>query len=181
MEMLHNVGLAQCLENPDVVKKWGDMSDWHHAVGTGPFILKEFAAGKSCLLDKNPDYWGNDERHPQNKLPMLITMQISNHSRRNADAVEAMRAGKVDVMNGVSYQRTRWRIAENKPGNNTNTACRGPQAHYIAAARITNRRITKSGCARRCSSPLTCRPSPRTHYKGIGGTVSFDDLTAART
>jgi len=52
METLHNVGLAQCLENPDVVKKCGDAADWHHAVGTGPFILKDFISGEYLTLDK---------------------------------------------------------------------------------------------------------------------------------
>jgi len=49
METLHNVSLAQCLENPDVVKKYGDMRDWHHAVGTGPFILKEYVSDSHLI------------------------------------------------------------------------------------------------------------------------------------
>ena len=69
METLHNVGLAQCLECPDVVKKLGDAADWHHAVGTGPFILKDYVSGQHLALDKNPDYWAHDERYPRNKLP----------------------------------------------------------------------------------------------------------------
>jgi peptide/nickel transport system substrate-binding protein len=71
METLHSVGGAQCLENPDAVKKWGDVSDWHHAIGTGPFILKDFVSNRSAALVKNPNYWGYDERYPQNKLPYV--------------------------------------------------------------------------------------------------------------
>ena len=44
METLHGVMQGQCLENPDAVKKWGDVRDWHHAIGTGPFILKDFVS-----------------------------------------------------------------------------------------------------------------------------------------
>jgi peptide/nickel transport system substrate-binding protein len=38
IETLHNAYQAQCLENPEAVKKWGDLTDWHHAIGTGPYI-----------------------------------------------------------------------------------------------------------------------------------------------
>jgi peptide/nickel transport system substrate-binding protein len=103
METLHNVGLAQCLENRDVVKKWGDMRDWRHAIGTGPFILRDFLPGNSATLVKNPDYWGHDERHPQNKLPYIDKLKfliIPNES----EAIEAMRAGKIDCMNQISYK-----------------------------------------------------------------------------
>jgi len=37
MEALHGVMHRQCLENPEAVMKWGNLSDWRHAIGTGPF------------------------------------------------------------------------------------------------------------------------------------------------
>ncbi len=37
-ETLFGISLALSLENPDVVKLWGDVHDWHHAIGTGPFF-----------------------------------------------------------------------------------------------------------------------------------------------
>ena len=64
-------GTSLCIENPDVVKKWGNTLDWHHAIGTGPFILKDFVADNHAYLEKNPDYWGHDERYPQNKIPYI--------------------------------------------------------------------------------------------------------------
>jgi peptide/nickel transport system substrate-binding protein len=103
METLHNVSLAQCLENPDVVKKYGDMRDWHHAIGTGPYILKEFVAGKYASLVKNPDYWAFDERHPQNKLPYADKLKLLIMLDEN-EAIEAMRQGKIDVMNQISFK-----------------------------------------------------------------------------
>jgi peptide/nickel transport system substrate-binding protein len=104
METLHNVGLAQCLECPDVVKKWGDAADWHHAVGTGPFMLKDFISGSSISLDKNPDYWAYDERYPQNKLPYAEKLKYL-VIPDEAEAIDAMRAGKIDVMNNISYKQ----------------------------------------------------------------------------
>ena len=106
METLHNVSLAQCMENYDVVKQYGDMSDWHHAVGTGPFLLKDFVPGKYASLEKNPEYWGHDERHPQNKIPYIDKLKIV-IIPNEMDAVEAMRAGKIDCMNQISYKGAR--------------------------------------------------------------------------
>ena len=70
LETLQAPVASLCLENPEAVKKWGDLRDWHHAVGTGPFILKDFEPGNSVTLVRNPDYWGHDERYPQNQLPV---------------------------------------------------------------------------------------------------------------
>jgi len=93
METLHNVSLAQCMENYDVVKKYGDMRDWHHALGTGPFMMKEFEPGNFASMVRNPGYWGHDERHPQNKLPYIDKLKFQIIPNQ-ADAVEAMKAGK---------------------------------------------------------------------------------------
>jgi peptide/nickel transport system substrate-binding protein len=106
METLHNVSLAQCLENYDVVNKYGDMRDWHHALGTGPFMMKNFEAGKIAELEKNPDYWGHDERHPQNKIPYIDKLRFA-IIPDEAAAVTAMAAGKIDCMNQVSYKGAR--------------------------------------------------------------------------
>jgi len=58
METLQAPVSSQCLENPKAVKQWGNVNDWHHAVGTGPFILKNFEPGIAATLVKNPNYWG---------------------------------------------------------------------------------------------------------------------------
>ena len=101
METLHGVMQGQCLENPDAVKKWGDVRDWHHAIGTGPFILKDFVSDSSATLIRNPDYWGYDERYPQNKLPYVDTIKYLVIPEQET-ALAAMRAGKIDIMTGVS-------------------------------------------------------------------------------
>ena len=106
METLHNVSLAQCLENPEAVREWGDLSDWHYAVGTGAFILKDFVPGNSAALVKNPDYWAYDERHPQNKLPYIDRLKYLIIPDQAA-ALEAVRAGKIDIMDNVPFQQAR--------------------------------------------------------------------------
>jgi ABC-type transport system substrate-binding protein len=98
---LYNFSLALCLENPDAVKKWGDVSDWHHALGTGPFILNDFVSEGSATLAKNPNYWGYDERYPKNKLPYVDRVKyliIPNMS----EALAKMCGGEIDVIDGVS-------------------------------------------------------------------------------
>ena len=103
METLHEISPAMGLENPDAVKKWGDLNNWHHAIGTGPFILKDFVSGSSATLIRNPDYWGHDERHPQNKLPYVDTVKYL-IIPDEAIALETMRAGKIDIITEVSFR-----------------------------------------------------------------------------
>ena len=101
IETLFGPDFALWLENPDAVKKWGDVSDWHQAIGTGSFILKDFVPGSSATLVKNPNYWGYDERYPQNKLPYIDTVKYLIIPDDDT-ALAAMRAGKIDVIDHVS-------------------------------------------------------------------------------
>ena len=94
---------ALCLANPEAVKLWGDLSDWHHAIGTGPFILKDVVSNSSATLGKNPNYWGYDERYPKNKLPYVDTIKYLTIPD-SATAMAAMRTGKIDVMDAVALQ-----------------------------------------------------------------------------
>ena len=100
MEALHKVYPSLSLENPDAVKKWGDLNDWHHAIGTGPFILQDFISGSSATLIKNKNYWGHDERYPQNQLPYLDSVKYLIIPDDDA-ALEAMGAHKIDLLDVV--------------------------------------------------------------------------------
>jgi len=101
METLYAVSPALCMENPEAVKKWGNLNDWHHAIGTGPFILKDFVSGHSATLIKNQKYWGYDERYPQDKLPYVDSVKYLIITDE-AISLEAMRAGKIDINEHVS-------------------------------------------------------------------------------
>jgi len=96
-------GAGSDLEAPEAVKQWGDLNDWHHAIGTGPFILKDFVSASSASMVKNPNYWGYDERYPQNKLPYIDRLTIL-IIPDNATALAAMRTGKIDVLDSISLQ-----------------------------------------------------------------------------
>jgi len=104
MENMQSNTYTNLIECPDAVKQWGDVTDWRHAIGTGPWILKDFVSGSSATMVKNPDYWGYDERYPQNKLPYIDTFKILIMTD-TATALAAMRSGKIDAMHPLSVQQ----------------------------------------------------------------------------
>ncbi|OGO35361.1 MAG: hypothetical protein A2147_11410 [Chloroflexi bacterium RBG_16_57_8] len=87
---------------PEVVAKYGDMGDWKNAVGTGPFILKDYVVGSSMTFVKNPDYWGRDLVGPGkgNQLPYINTykeLYVPDLSTRLA----GFRTGKIDMVAAI--------------------------------------------------------------------------------
>jgi len=89
------------IECPEAVALWGDVGDWHHAIGTGPFILSDYVSGSSATLVKNPNYWGYDERYPKNQLPYVdkISYLIIPD---NSTALAGVRTGKIDNVDGAT-------------------------------------------------------------------------------
>ena len=56
---------------PEVIEQHGDVQDWRNLVGTGPFMLTDVVEESSATYTKNPDYWGYDEKYPENRLPYV--------------------------------------------------------------------------------------------------------------
>ena len=52
------------------------MQDWKTAVGTGPYMLTDWVKGSSLTYTKNPNYWGYDEKFPENRLPYLDEVKV---------------------------------------------------------------------------------------------------------
>ena len=100
-ELVETSGDENDFELPEAVAQWGNLNDWHHAIGTGPFIVTDFVDGASATLVKNPNYWAHDERYPQNQLPYIDKLQFLIISD-SATALSALRTGKIDVMYGMS-------------------------------------------------------------------------------
>ena len=89
---------------PEVIKEHGDVNDWRNLVGTGPFMLDDYVEGSFVTFIKNPDYWGFDEKYPENRLPYVdeLTALIM---REEATRLAALRSGKVDYFGyGVNTQ-----------------------------------------------------------------------------
>lgn len=87
----------------EAVTLWGNLNDWHHAIGTGPFILTDFVDGSSASFVRNPAYWGTDERYPANKLPYVDNVHILIIPDQMT-ILAAMRTGKIDFSEGYSMQ-----------------------------------------------------------------------------
>ncbi len=82
---------------PELIKQHGGTADWRKLVGTGPLELTDWVEGASLTWTKNPNYWGVDEKFPQNRLPYIDTLRglvMPDESSR----VAAMRSGKVDYI-----------------------------------------------------------------------------------
>ena len=56
---------------PEVIEQHGEYQDWRNLVGTGPFMVTDVVEESSITWTKNPDYWGYDEKYPQNRLPYV--------------------------------------------------------------------------------------------------------------
>ena len=82
---------------PEVIEQYGGMNDWRNVVGTGPFELTDRVEGSSWTWTKNPDYWGHDEKYPENRLPYIDELRML-IIPEEAAAVAAIRSGKIDFM-----------------------------------------------------------------------------------
>ena len=81
----------------EVIEKYGDAKDWRNLVGTGPWMITDLVDGSSLTYTKNPNYWGYDEKYPENRLPYidqlraLIMPEVATH-------MAALRTAKVDYI-----------------------------------------------------------------------------------
>ena len=85
------------INSPEVIEEHGDVADWRNMVGTGPFMLTDFTDDVSITWIKNPDYWGFDEKYPENRLP-YVDETISLLMREEATRIAALRTGVVDFL-----------------------------------------------------------------------------------
>ena len=80
---------------PEVIEQYGDAKDWMKLVGTGPFELEDNVPGSSTTYVKNPNYWGYDEKYPENILPYVDEMRVLTMGDP-ATKSAAMRSRKID-------------------------------------------------------------------------------------
>jgi len=93
------------IEAPEWVAQ-GDLENWKNAVGTGPWILTNYVEGSSMTFKRNPEYWGHDQRYPENQPPYadeLSVLMIPDVPTKLA----ALRTGKIDVFDGVSWEQAK--------------------------------------------------------------------------
>ena len=80
---------------PEVIEEHGNAGDWQNLVGTGPMMLTDRVEGSSVTWVKNPDYWGHDEKYPQNRLPYIDELRAL-IMIEPATRMAALRTGRVD-------------------------------------------------------------------------------------
>jgi peptide/nickel transport system substrate-binding protein len=86
----------------EVIDKWGDIKDWKHAHGTGPYMMTDFISGSSATFAKNTNYWDTNPIGPGkgDKLPYAdaVKIIIINDS---STQLTALRTGKVDMISAL--------------------------------------------------------------------------------
>ena len=91
---------------PEVIKEHGDVTDWRNLVGTGPMMLTDWSEGSSVTFEKNPDYWGYDEKYPENRLPYIDQLRAL-FMPEVATQLAALRTGTLDYMGAIGAAQMR--------------------------------------------------------------------------
>ena len=91
---------------PEVIRAKGDADDWRDLVGTGPYALTDWTKGSSVTWDKNPDYWGFDEKFPDNRLPYFDQIRAL-IMPETTTYLSALRTGQIDIIGAMSVTQLR--------------------------------------------------------------------------
>ena len=83
------------IQPPEVIEQYGDMQDWRNVVGTGPFMMTDFVPDSSLTYTKHPNYWGFDEKYPENRLPYVDELKAL-YMSEPATIMAALRSGQAD-------------------------------------------------------------------------------------
>ncbi len=92
---LEQSGELMAIIPPEVDEEWGDMNDWKHVIGTGPFTIEDYVPMSALTLKGNPNYWRDDPLYPGYRLPYVDYVKmliIEDPSTR----IAALRTGKAD-------------------------------------------------------------------------------------
>jgi peptide/nickel transport system substrate-binding protein len=80
------------------------LNEFDNAVGTGAFMATEYVPGTSMTMNKNPNYWGHDERYPENPIPYVDSIKYLIIPDQ-ATQVAAIRSGQIDVIRELGLQQ----------------------------------------------------------------------------
>ncbi len=99
LDALREILIGRCpwVLPPEVIQQHGDIRDWRNLVGTGPWMMTDWVDGSSMTYDKNPDYWGTDEKYTQNRLPYADQLR-GLIMKDDATILAALRSGKLDYI-----------------------------------------------------------------------------------
>ncbi len=103
---------------PEVIKQHGHVKDWRNLVGTGPWMMTDWVDGSSMTWEKNPDYWGFDEKYPENRLPYIDQLR-GLIMTEDATILATLRTGKSDYV-GLAGAAEMLRIKDRESLRRTN-------------------------------------------------------------
>jgi peptide/nickel transport system substrate-binding protein len=134
---MQSTNMDRCYELPESVALWGNLDDWHHCVGTGPYQCTDFVTDSSVTLTAVPNYYEFDARFPQNRLPYVKTRKVLIIAS-NITAEAAMRVGKIDAypamptQDALNMQKTNPSIVTKNgyPNNELTLDCRDDLAPF---------------------------------------------------
>ncbi len=92
---------------------------------SGPYIVSQVGGGTRLVLQRDPDYWGNDEAFAQGRFN--FDRIVYDYFRDTNAAFEAFKAGDVDVW--VEDDAGRWATAYDVPAVRTGRILRGEFGH----------------------------------------------------
>jgi peptide/nickel transport system substrate-binding protein len=113
MMQLIDFSSTNIIEAPEAAAlEGGKITNWENCVGTGPWIISDFVSGSSLTFSRNPNYWGTDERHPENQLPYADTLTFLSMPDE-ATRLAALRSGQVDMsVDMIREGLTGWQQAQ---------------------------------------------------------------------
>ncbi len=92
---------------PEVIKQHGDIIDWRNLVGTGPMELANYDEGRAMKWTRVDNYWGFDEKFPQNRLPYVDEINAIVMTDM-ATRLAALRSGKIDILGPAGDSQLRF-------------------------------------------------------------------------
>jgi len=89
---------------PEIIQKYGNVTNWRNQVGNGPFMMTDYVPSTSATFVRNPNYWQKDPvgAGKGNQLPyldgirMLVITDLSTQ-------LAALRTGGIDLLGGLSH------------------------------------------------------------------------------
>lgn len=85
------------LMSPSNWEQWGNENIGEHPVGTGMFRFVERVRGEKIVLERNPDYWGEQSGDPRFHAPYVDRLIFVPYTDA-ASRVAALESGEVDII-----------------------------------------------------------------------------------
>jgi peptide/nickel transport system substrate-binding protein len=144
----------------------GDLDNWKNAIGSGPFRMKEYIRGTSISFSRNPDYWGVDERHPENQIPYVDEVRAVQIPDM-ATSLAALRTGKIDMIvqsqSGMSLAQAQ-SLAKNSPEI---TQYRVPNGGWAVLMRCDTAPFNDIRVRTAMQMAIDLKAIAKSHYSGL--------------